>query len=73
MSRDRAKFTQSDANRIAKAAATYRVAMRGEFLGPDGTKAIIYAGKSDELLAEMPSANDLDQWIAKNENETKGH
>ena len=69
----RAKFTQSDADRIAKAAAKYGVSIRGEFFGPDGTKAVLYAGKADKVSGERTCANDLDQWIATHENAAKGH
>jgi hypothetical protein len=69
-----AKFTQSDADRIAKAAMKYGVTMRAEFFAADGTKAVLYAGKANQVDGdEVACANEIDQWIAKHENETKGH
>ena len=61
----RARFTQSDADRIAKAAAKYGVTIRGEFFGQDGSKAVLYAGKPDVMSSEGNCKNDLDQWIAE--------
>jgi hypothetical protein len=69
-----AKFTQSDADRIAKAAAKYGVAMRAEIFAADGSKAVLYAGMPNELNGDsVTCANEIDQWIAKHENEAKGH
>jgi hypothetical protein len=56
-----AKFTQSDIDRISKAAAKTGVPIVAEFIAPDGSKIIITVGK-DGARGE-PEGTDLDRWL----------
>jgi hypothetical protein len=57
----RAKFTQSDIDRISKAAARTGVPIVAEFIAPDGSKITITAGKGG--ATGQPDDADLDKWL----------
>ncbi len=57
----RAKFTQSDIDRISKAAAKSGVPIVAEFIAPDGSKIIITAGKGK--AGDGADGTDLDTWM----------
>jgi hypothetical protein len=57
------KFTQSDANRLFKAAANAGVNVRLEFR-PDGTIVAMTGGAAIELLPKE-GTSDLDKWMKK--------
>ncbi len=59
----RAKFTQSDIDRISKAAARTGVPIVAEFLAPDGSKITITAGKGG--TGGNSDGTDLDKWLRK--------
>ena len=55
----RAKFTQSDIDRICKAAAKSGVPIVAEFIAPDGSKIAITASKD----AASGDGTHLDKWL----------
>jgi hypothetical protein len=55
----RARFTQSDIDRISKSAARSGVPIRAEFVAADGSRIIITAGKRPE-----GSDGDLEKWLS---------
>jgi hypothetical protein len=57
----RAKFTQSDIDRISKAAARSGMPIVAEFIAPDGSKITITAGKGG--MTSDPDGADLDKWL----------
>jgi len=57
----RAKFTQSDVDRISKAAAKSGVPIVAEFIAPDGSKITITAGKG--AATGDSDGTDLDNWL----------
>jgi hypothetical protein len=57
----RAKFTQSDIDRISKAAARTGVHIVAEFIAPDGSKITITAGKGG--TSGNFDDTDLDKWL----------
>jgi hypothetical protein len=57
----RAKFTQSDIDRISKAAAKTGVPIVAEFIAPDGSKITITAGKGG--ASSNSDGADLDKWL----------
>jgi hypothetical protein len=61
MSNGLAKFTQSDAERLFKAAANDGVDVRVEFR-PDGT---IIASTGNRITELVPNDADLDKWMKK--------
>jgi hypothetical protein len=68
----RAKFTQSDVDRISKAAARTGVPVVAEFIAPDGSKITITAGKSGTTVD--PDGADLDKWLRDHHaRATEGH
>lgn len=68
----RAKFTQSDIDRISKAAAKSGVPIVAEFIGPDGSKITITAGKGG--ASGNADGTDLDKWMRdRHARSTEGH
>jgi hypothetical protein len=63
MSRKSAKFTQTDANRLFRAAVKVGIEVRVEFR-PDGT-IIASTGNSTTRLLPEDVNGDLDTWIKK--------
>jgi hypothetical protein len=57
----RSKFTQSDIDRISKAAAKTGVLIVAEFIAPDGSKITITAGKGG--ASGNSDGADLDKWL----------
>jgi hypothetical protein len=57
----RAKFTQSDVDRISKAAAKSGVSIVAEFIAPDGSKITITAGEGG--ASGEADSTDLDTWL----------
>jgi hypothetical protein len=57
----RAKFTQSDINRISKAAAKSGVPIVAQFIAPDGSKITITAGKGE--ASGDTDGTDLENWL----------
>jgi hypothetical protein len=67
----RAKFTQTDIDRISKAAARSGVPIVVEFVAPDGSKVTITAGKGEAGTAD---GTDLDKWMRDHRaRSTEGH
>ena len=68
----RAKFTQSDIDRISKAAAKSGVPVVAEFVAPDGSKVTITAGKGE--ASGDAERTDLDKWMREHDaRATEGH
>ena len=68
----RAKFTQSDIDRLCKAAAKSGVPIVAEFIAPDGGKITITAGKGG--ASGEGDGSDLDKWIKNHHaRATEGH
>jgi hypothetical protein len=68
----RAKFTQSDIDRISKAAAKSGVPVVAEFVAPDGRKITITAGKDG--ASGQAEGTDLDKWLREyNARSAEGH
>jgi hypothetical protein len=68
----RAKFTQSDIDRISKAAAKSGVPVVAEFVAPDGSKITITAGKG--AATGDTDCTDLDKWLREyNARSAEGH
>jgi hypothetical protein len=68
----RAKFTQSDVDRISKAAAKSGVPVVAEFIAPDGSKITIAAGKG--AASGDADGTDLDKWLRDHHaRSAKGH
>ena len=68
----RAKFTQSDIDRISKAAAKSGVPVVAEFVAPDGSKITITAGKGGANVNS--DGTDLDEWLRDhNARSAEGH
>jgi hypothetical protein len=63
-----AKFTQSDAKRLFKAAANAGVNVRLEFR-PDGTIIAVTGSAATELLPKE-GISDLDKWMKKHASTT---
>jgi hypothetical protein len=61
----RAKFTQSDIDRISKAAAKSGVPIVAEFIAPDGSRVTITAGKGK--ASGGVERSDLDKWIEEHD------
>jgi hypothetical protein len=57
----RSRFTQSEIDRISKAAAESGVPIVVEFVAPDGSKITITAGKGGE--SGDADTTDLDKWL----------
>jgi hypothetical protein len=57
----RAKFTQSEIDRISKAAAKSGVPITAEFVAADGSKITITAGKGEATGGA--DGTDLDKWM----------
>jgi hypothetical protein len=57
----RPRFTQSEIDRISKAAAKSGVPIVAEFVAPDGSKITITAGKGG--ASGNSDGNELDQWL----------
>lgn len=67
----RAKFTQSDIVRLAKAAAKSGVPIVAEFIAPDGSKITITAGKG--WVTADADGTDLEKWLRNHARSTEGH
>jgi hypothetical protein len=68
----RAKFTQSDIDRISKAAARTGVPIVAEFIAPDGSKITITAGKGG--TSGNSDGAELDKWLRDHHaRATEGH
>lgn len=69
----RAKFTQTDIDRISKAVARSGVPIVVEFVAPDGSKVTITAGKG-EVGGGTADGTELDKWMRDHRaRSTEGH
>jgi hypothetical protein len=60
-SMSRAKYTQSDIDRLSKAAAKSGVPITVEFVAPDGSRIIITVGNGG--ASGKSESTDLDKWL----------
>jgi hypothetical protein len=67
----RGKFTQSDIDRISKAAAKNGVPIVAEFIAPDGSKVTIRAGTG--WVTADADGTDLEKWLRNHARSTEGH
>jgi hypothetical protein len=68
----RPRFTQSEIDRISKAAAKSGVPIVAEFVAPDGSRITITAGKGG--ARGEPEGTDLDKWLRDQDaRSAKGH